>query len=944
MIAACKPLRRNVSMSSRKVFLAFSLLAVFSLSACAGGGDSPQLLDGDGGTGGTAAQSVCTPANTTPGQEIVCEPPAAFTDGCTCFFSQTNLRTPVECALNDDHKLAMTSPLRSGEFSIEIQCGDSDAVPVTERYQVRPLTDVTATGGSGGSGGSGAGGAGTGVAGSGGGNVPVRGTGCTANTDCPSSTPICNTGTGVCGTCTTNAQCSTGMQCQSGACVAQAPQCPATCPSGQTCNTTSGRCENTLIACTPACSSSQTCQAGRCVDNTPSVPSVTLTATQSNRRLGLYQLEWRIQNVGTPREAYIYGKFSDSNDCSQNLVVDPSGSNLNSGSPNFANYRDYYSGSECNESGRGDSARCILAGSSFLMPRTMIPIMRMVPDEETPARMERFDPSILGRVITTIPGLEPPETLCRINLRNHLNGNFYTVLHKSPAKYRVVVLAQDGRWYSSERELALPDTSRPLITISPQISSTEPAITINGSYSNAVEVPSVTGCSVASTSPTPRSPSLLGTGTFEFKCDLNSSSGNVTVTVPGIGILSAEKSFRFECGEPEVEVITPVPLYETSDRGARRTCENATSSSCTSSGFLNLEGTATRTCTITQVGVASIVKKVPWGLEMSVTANDSACQGQIITPISVNYTPRPAHLTLPEPANDTSPPTAKAKLTTRIQKNDTCYEYTVTAIDESGRSRSSIFNPYRTQTTVFAITSSLEGLPSDYAYRTESSVQSNIRVPNDSLDWRFDFTATDAVDDGGGDDYCTPDGSLGSVDNTSHNPDNSDERWCWGFPVKPANQLCRGNGCDVGCRHSSDWEGFAMCTRYRLENPQVSLRVENIRNISVNCCEYGEGRSIADLGNSRRNCSYQPTQAALRFLPLISVSDRPSPPQSITWSVPQLKGEAMHCTFTAHPFTGEPIIGRVVFERPAGACDGPDMDSSSFVDEDDSDHYRGNPE
>ncbi|GEM_PF-7093741 len=865
--------RQPMTRSHRIAFRIFSFLSAIALISCSGGGQSTPQQPG---------LSVCTPANVGPDQNMTCDAPGGFEDGCACFFVQGEVRgAPVPCQLNADRRLAMVSPSRVGTFTIGFQCGDRDLTRVVEDFVVRPSTDV----------------------------IPVQ---CTGDSECHggrvcengrcvvSGTPqtqACSTSfdcingqvchSGICGQCLSSSECSNGATCRSGACsfvtstqivdsdgdgVADASDtCPNTPPHT---SVDSHGCPPASTTCTPACTGDQVCQSGTCVAPTVVTPAVTLRGqAMHGTKLGMARLDWQIQGV-REFDAYLYGP----SDCN-NFAVDPvTGENFNiptppdRGSPNYQTYQSYVRARECT----GGDGQCSLN-----------------PEVPPPTGVFRIP------LILDIPGGRPQ--LCRIPIAAN-TGTLYTRMTAAPSRYVLVVQPRSGAALTSAKDFTETPTTtieNPVLHFNVSTASFE----VSFGYTHASGIPWVVGCITTETPPT--GPDAQGNGSFRRSNCRFMDHGSVRIVVPGLHNQATEE-FTIDCTLDPADIHIDVgPVYDAAADG-RRLCED--SSLCARAGFIQLTARASRRCSKTRTGQAPEMESVPWGLNMRISQNETGCMAS--TDDLTIMSPLPSNVSLNPVVHD--PRGNEAQLRARLAFNHDCSGYTLT-----------VGNGSETQT----VSTTAGGAQTPLFEIISPSGDPNHR----SLDWRYNFTAADAVNDGWGDDYCTPTqlqwcGSTG---------DGGDARVCINYPVGVGRSYADGNNCT----HASD-DGISNCNSYRV-GALVPIRVQNISSIVIHCCEYGRGHTPRSNSSETGRCLGSGTLQVFH-IPGEGAPTRPFDrsryQETYTWDA-TLFGERITCDFEATSFTGETLYApQQIFDRPAGYCDG--VDDNGERDPDDTSRYN----
>lgn len=849
--------------------LVLGFFLTMALVSCSGGGQPTSQQPG---------LSVCTPADVGPDQNVTCEVPGGFEDGCACFFIQGEVRgAPVSCQLNADHRLALVSPSRAGTFTISFQCGDRDLIRVAEGFIVRPLLDLVTS---------------ECAADSDchngrtceNGRCVVRSSpptpGCSTNFDCTNG-QVCRSS--VCGSCLSNAECSGGATCRSGVCSFATPSVVDSDSDGvadasDTCPNTPPRtsvdshgCPATVAgACTPACTGDQVCQSGTCVSPTSVVPVVTLRGqAMHGTKLGMARIDWSIQGV-RDFDAYLYGP----SDCN-NFAVDPvTGENFNiptppdRGSPNYQTYQSYVRARACTEA----DGQCNLN-----------------PELESPTPTGVFGIPL----IIYIPGGRPQ--LCRIPI-TATTGTLYTRMKIAPSRYVLVVQPRIGAALTSAKEF----TEAPITAIQNPVlhfNSSAASFEVSFNYTHATSTPWVIGC--ATTESPATAPDAAGNGSFRRTNCRFMDHGTVRIVVPGLHNQATEE-FTIDCVLNVSDLhIDAGPVYDAAADG-RQICPD--SSSCARTGFVGLTGRASRRCTKTRMGQTPEVESVPWGLSMRISQNETGCTAS--TDDLAVVSPLPPDMSLNPVVRDSSG--SEAQLRTRLAFNHDCSGYALTVVNGS-----------ETQT----VSTTAGGAQTPIFEIITPSGDTNHR----GLDWYYTFTANDAVDDGWGDDYCSPAqgqwcGSTG---------DGGDTRVCVGY------SLSRGSFSGNNCIHASD-DGISNCRDY-VVNAVVPIRVQNISSIVVHCCEYGRGHTPGSsepgrcLASGTSRVFHVPEGAPTRPF------DRSRYQETYNWQE-VLRGERITCDFEATSFGGETLYGpQQVFDRPASHCDGPDDNGGR--DPDDSSHY-----
>jgi hypothetical protein len=262
---------------------------------------------------------------------------------------------------------------------------------------------------------------------------------------------------------------------------------------------------------------------------------------------GAAHLTGQIQGGGTRRAAYIYGPFAPDGHCDQILAIDPSGGDLNPGSPNFIRYQNYV-GVTC---------------------------------DATAGNCEGFS-------ATTSDGMPAPIN-CRIDL-DQANGSvdFYFRLSQARSEVVLVATAEDGTLLTGRTTVVAPAAY--LSNIQINISQAAPEFVVTYSSANAISAPVVTGCHPTATPSTPG----------QAHCALEIGA-NVTVAATGIGGSRATETYRIECADPQVELKRLSFTATAGTSSVTDLCEVSESNwsrTCNAPGELELQGEVYRNCEV----------------------------------------------------------------------------------------------------------------------------------------------------------------------------------------------------------------------------------------------------------------------------------------------------------------------------------------------------------
>lgn len=853
------------------------ILMMGILVSCSSGENSG--LNPEDPSRNVSAPSICTPLNPHRGDEITCR---GGDRTCGIFFGH-QLVTPT---YNPDGTFVARVPgaLPSGNTVIAMVCGQ-DPRQTLGSFNVTDLTP--GSGGSGGSGGSAVGGGGSGGAGGSGGS-----------------------GGSSFSSCRTDRDCSGGATCQANRCISAPPECTndSQCTRDPLRNMCSG---NRCVGCVSNldCSAGMICGSGNtcrgCTGNTDCIgggvcPTATGTAT-------------RLCTTCSSTVSCGEGYNCRSGACFENISVT-----------------------------RPVTQVSFARNSSPSTSTFTFDILKIVADN-VPGYMYFPVPGMPVSGVTSCPEVflnstgeapltsQPAGQVCEERLANCLNfqasdypGLIVCRVDVGQTLYKKMVMANERvvRVYRDASGISQALQTEPLTSTSPltitrliiEMDSTRPQYSVTGDYTGATARARLSGCTTIPSGDTSDFNATTGIGSLRVTCLFQAHSG-LTVTFQGIGRTESRR-LSIDCNFQDGDVTLQRGSFYTNnaDRMAAACSLDGPSSTC-GEGFIDLTGSVTRTCTMTHADGTTSSKKVPWGLTpLQMRQTGVGCMAQTSATVT-DISSLPSGMILESTPSDGK----KFSWTTRLGRTAVCYNYLFTVNGGD----------------VSSVAPSLS-IPLNYAPIFEVSP-----AASGDRDWRFDFTATDAVHDIW-DDYCTPNFRLGQCD---VNTDDSDVYYCRQFPVRAASQL---NQAGNLCEHNSDHSGFAACKNYRLNRLLIRFIVQNVRDIDVYCCEYGEGRSArGDTPTADHSCEeVRGNRGTLRHLPTIHVSDSLQTRQDFVLPDalrPTLYGEAVKCSFFATTFSGEVrapnMTNPYTFERPSGACDG--RDESGDGDEDDTDLYLG---
>ncbi len=293
---------------------------------------------------------------------------------------------------------------------------------------------------------------------------------------------------------------------------------------------------------------------------TPQNPDVSLEGTQAkhDQRLGLIQIQYAIQ--GTFKEVYLYGPLTGGADCSANLVVNPNGSDLIPGSPNYDLYKDQFSGDVCDATGNCHGYT---------------------------------------------PPSPPGPVNCRIKIEG-ASGTLYTRMYQKDVTYTLVgVLADDSVKVATKSFTAPEPTLSPRVQILPSA----PYIAVGFDFANAASDPTFTLSTLGGCTEDPANPKRIhrgsnGAGTFDDRCLIHSLEETITLTVPGLGSTKTQV-LKVTLGAPSVSLQKGDVTCDT---------QHASIPQADCPGTLTLRGKVERTYQVTDTATSNVLVSgnAPW--------------------------------------------------------------------------------------------------------------------------------------------------------------------------------------------------------------------------------------------------------------------------------------------------------------------------------------------
>jgi hypothetical protein len=240
-------------------------------------------------------------------------------------------------------------------------------------------------------------------------------------------------------------------------------------------------------------------------DNLPDVPTpealaASLEGTEVLHETSLGMVKFNYKAAGGIKALYLYGPFTPDGDCDDKLAIDPSGNELNVGSPNYIRYQGQYSGKIC------DAALGNCRG---------------------------YEP---------VPGV----VQCRIDLAE-ASGGFYGKLRQKDSKFTLVAEGVNGEIKTATRTFTAP---APEIFPDVSVTADGKSIKVGLDFTGAVTA-QIAGCVSAGGNPVFRGAN--GTGSSQALCALKKDQ-TVTVTASGLASQNVQQVIRVSLGQASFEV------------------------------------------------------------------------------------------------------------------------------------------------------------------------------------------------------------------------------------------------------------------------------------------------------------------------------------------------------------------------------------------------------
>ncbi|HSA59704.1 MAG TPA: hypothetical protein VLJ37_08475 [bacterium] len=283
------------------------------------------------------------------------------------------------------------------------------------------------------------------------------------------------------------------------------------------------------------------------------------TQNLTETRLDLIRVQYKA--TGPVASLYLYAPLSPDGDCEGDLVIDPSGNDLNAGSANYFKYEPLLNGTACDEA---------LGNCRGFTAQPAAPLH------------------------------------CRIDLAQN-SGVFYTRLRHPNATYTLVAQSRDGGFLETAKTFT---AAEPTLTPKIEISATKPLIMVRFDFAHAISDPSFTISGACL--PDPAAPRIVtrypnGSGTFQQGCRLTQKETAISMTVPGLGA-STIQAVTVKLGYPETKLQ-----------------KGAISSLPSEPGAINLYPSLERTYDVTDVATGNVLftGSIPWAQEMKLYVRTS---------------------------------------------------------------------------------------------------------------------------------------------------------------------------------------------------------------------------------------------------------------------------------------------------------------------------------